>query len=52
MRIECTSPSRNITLYYRTTDMMIPQLLYAKNAEEQEVACSVSLVPTFEAVAP
>ena len=39
-------------LYYRTADMLVPELLYAETADGNEVACSVSLVPTFEPVAP
>ena len=39
-------------LYYRTADMLIPELLYAETADGKEVACSVGLVPTFEPVAP
>ena len=50
--IECPQPSRNMDLYYRTADMLIPELFYAETADSKEVACSVSLVPTFEPVAP
>ena len=32
--------------------MMIPEALFARNRDTNEIACSVSLVPTFEAVAP
>jgi len=32
--------------------MMVPQLLYAEHPETGEIACSVSLVPTFDPVAP
>ena len=39
-------------LYYRTADMFVPELLYAETSDGKEVACSVSLVPTFEPVAP
>ena len=39
-------------LYYRTADMLVPELIYAEIADSDEVACSVSLVPTFEPVAP
>ena len=50
--IECLEPSRNMDLYYRTADMLVPELLYTETADGKEVACSVSLVPTFEPVAP
>ena len=50
--IECTEPSRNMDLYYRTAYMIIPELLYTETADGNEVACSVSLVPTFETVSP
>ena len=32
--------------------MLMPQLLYAVSPETGEVACTASLVPTFDAVAP
>ena len=50
--IECPEPSRSMDLYYRTADMLIPELLYSETADGKDVACSVSLVPTFEPVAP
>ena len=50
--IECPRPSRKMDLYYRTADMLVPELLYTETADPKEVACSVSLVPTFEPVAP
>ena len=50
--IECPEPSRNMDLYYRTADMLIPELLYTETEDGNEVACSVSLVPTFEPVSP
>ena len=50
--IECPEPGRNMDLYYRTADMLIPELLYAETPDDKEVACIVSLVPTFEPVAP
>lgn len=37
-------------LYYRTADMLVPELLYAETPDGTEVACQVSLVPTFEPV--
>ena len=33
-------------------DMMIPQLVYAKDPKSDAVALSVSLVPTFDEVQP
>ena len=39
-------------LYFRTVDMLVPELFYAETADGKEVACSVSLVPTFEPVTP
>ena len=50
--IECPRPSRRMDLYYRTADMLVPELFYAETADGNEVACSVSLVPTFEPIAP
>ena len=50
--IECPEPSRNMDLYYRTADMLIPELLYTETEDGNEVACSVSLVPTCEPVSP
>ena len=50
--VRCTSPSRQIDLYYRTADMLVPQLLYAKSPDSHEVACSAALVPTFDPVSP
>ena len=44
--------SRTVEFYYRTADMLIPQLLYAVSPETSEVACTASIVPTFDAVAP
>ena len=50
--IECMQPDRNMDLYFRTADMLVPELFYAETADGKELACSVSLVPTFEPVAP
>ena len=45
--------NRTQDLYYRTEDMMIPQLLYAENPKGTgEIACVASLVPTFDPVQP
>ena len=32
--------------------MLVPQLLYAESPDKTQIACAVSLVPTFEQVAP
>ena len=32
--------------------MLMPDLIFAETADGKEVACSVSLMPTFEPVAP
>ena len=50
--IKTEQVSRNIDLYYRTADMMIPSLQYAKSPEGDQIAVSVSLVPTFDPVEP
>jgi len=44
--------SRKFNFFWRTRDMMKPQLLYAKSPTSGEVACIASLVPTFEPPAP
>ena len=41
-----------MSLYWRTRDMLHPQLVYSKNTKTNEVACVASLVPTFEPVEP
>ena len=46
--VSSSRPSRQIDLFYRTLDMMAPQLSYAES--EGQVAVSVSLVPTFDPV--
>jgi hypothetical protein len=53
-RITITSkkPSRAIDLYYKTRDMFVPQLFYAKSPNSDKVACIASLVPTFDPVSP
>ena len=42
--------SSSLSQYYRTANMMLPQLLYAKDPHSETVAVSVSLVPTFDKV--
>ena len=32
--------------------MLVPQLLYARSPDSQEVACAAALVPTFDPVSP
>ena len=44
--------ARSLDFFYRTMDMMIPQLVYAKDPKSDAVALSVSLVPTFDEVQP
>ena len=50
--IRSTQAHRSVDLYYRTVDMLEPQLQYALSEDGKEAAVSASLVPTFEAVAP
>ena len=45
--IRCSQPGRIVDLYYRTFDMMHPQLQFARNSDN-EIAVSVSLAPTFD----
>ena len=52
IKAECTRPGRNVSLYYRTADMLVPELFYAESSDLTEVACAVSLVPTFEPITP
>ena len=41
-------PKRDIKVYYKTENMTSPQLKYKIDKEKDEVACMVSIVPTFE----
>ena len=50
--LSCNQTSRQMILYYRTRDMMVPQLIYAENPVTNTVACMASLVPTFSPIAP
>lgn len=50
--IRSSQISRTIDLYFKTGDMMVPQLLYAESADQSEIACAVSLVPTFDPIKP
>ena len=51
--IFCSRPDREIRVFYRSADMKLPQLLFAKTPFfPGEVACSLSFVPTFEPPQP
>ena len=50
--IQSETRSRKVNFYWRTRDMMSPNLLFAKNPKTSEVACLASLVPTFEPPQP
>ena len=52
MTISCSQLSRTIDLYYRTSDMFVPHLIYATSPDSDKVACIASLVPTFDPVKP
>ena len=39
LTMECDEPSPNMDLYYRTADMLSPELIYAETPDGQEVAC-------------
>lgn len=41
-------PKREIKIYFKTEDMMVPQLCYRVDKERDEVACIATFVPTFE----
>jgi len=36
--MRCDQPGRSVDLFYRTADMLIPQLIYAQNPDTNEVA--------------
>ncbi len=48
--IASDKPSSNIKLFYKKSDMNIPDGFFAKKGDE--VAVLSAIVPTFEAVAP
>ena len=49
----CGKPDREIRVCFRSDDMKYPQLLCARDpAYPEEVACTLSFVPTFEPPAP
>ena len=41
-------PKREIKVYFKTEDMLCPQLCFQIDKERDEVACMATLVPTFE----
>lgn len=41
-------PKREIKIFYKTENMLQPQLKYKLDEQTNEVACMVSFVPTFE----
>ncbi len=45
-------PKREIRIFYKTDNMLFPQLKYKIDKERNEVACMASFVPTFEPVMP
>ena len=50
--IRAAQAKNSVDLYYRTADMLVPSLRYAKNQEDSKVAVQVSMVPTFDPVQP
>ena len=50
--IRSTKKSRVVDLLYRTADMMVPHLTYAKSVDgtDEMIAVSASLVATFDEV--
>lgn len=50
MLIAADKPSANIVIFYKTSDMNIPDCFFARKGDEVAVVSAV--VPTFEAVAP
>jgi hypothetical protein len=41
-------PKREIRIFYKTENMLEPQLKYKVDSGKNEVACMISFVPTFE----
>ena len=41
-------PKREIRIFYKTENMLEPQLKYKVDSVNNEVACMISFVPTFE----
>ena len=48
--VQSESTSRTLDLFFRTADMLVPTLVYAESPDKTEVACAVSMVPTFDPV--
>ena len=47
--IESIQRAKKMSLYWRTANMLEePHLVYAKNTNDNEIACVASLVPNFE----
>ena len=47
--IFCTKPEAEIQVFYRSNEQRRPQLVYARSPSyPDEVACSISICPTFE----
>ena len=50
--MRCNQVSKTIDLFYKTADMMVPCLSYARLPDSDTVAVQASLVPTFDPVEP
>ena len=50
--IKSKSVGRSFEIFYRTADMMIPSLQFAKIASSDKFVVSASMVPTFDSVQP
>ena len=50
--IRSSQPSRTMDLFYRTYDMVVPQLLYARSPDSDDYAVQISLTQTFDQVQP
>ena len=51
--IKCSTPCEEFKIFYRSSEMKYPHLLFAEDPEyPDEVAVSASLVPTFEPPQP
>ena len=50
--VNCSEATRSHDLFYRTADLMVPQLLFARSPATGKVAVSATLVPTFDPVQP
>ena len=48
LKIRSTQPGRKMDVYYRTADMLVPQLQYARGSDGDEFAVFASLTPTFD----